>query len=228
MGVTNFDFETNSLLDHEDPADVTLQLLIDEVGGITRNVGRNKEHYAYVAQWLLDHAKLENFGFAAGVYSLQLADAKIAIKAGMISLSEALTQNVVEETLHLAPPVYSYMSDLELYEEYHQELCPFHGPLKRRKGQWKKDVAPCFCRYPMDFLIMPFCEAHINKSEVTPELKAVLMDYAKSIFEISKPFGGTPEVKTPMRLNGQIVFVDFGDVCDMDDLNILNPRYSED
>lgn len=229
MGLGNYVLKVNSLLDCEYPADVTLQTLIDEIGGIHRKLDRRKEHYAYVAQWLLDHAKLETFGCAAAIYSLQLADAKIAIKAGIIFLSEAQIQDVVEKTLHLAPSVYSYMPDLEFQqEEYHQMLCPFHGPLKRRKGQWKKDEAPCFCRYGMDFLIMPFCEGYLSKNEVTPELEVTIKKQANSIFEIGKRFGGSPEVKTIMRLNGRIVFVDFGDVIDMDDLNIFNPRYSDD
>lgn len=227
MDLTNYDIEVDSLLDYENPSDVTLKMLIDEIGGISKDLGKHKERYAQSAQWLLDHAKFETFGCAASVYSLQLADVKIAIKAGMIFLCEALTQDTVEKTLHLAPSVYSYMPNLELSENYHEELCPFHGPLKRRKGQWRKDAAPCFCRYGMDFLIMPFCETYVSKSEITPELKAVLMDQANSIFEIGKRFGEYPEVKTIMRLNGQIVFVDFGDVCDMDDLNVLNPRYSD-
>jgi hypothetical protein len=227
MSFVDDDIEDNiddvSLLDYDDPSEVPLQMLLDEVGGIHRDLEYDREHSAYVARWLLDYATLEEFGFAAAVYSLQLADAKIAIKAGMIFLSEALTQDAVERTLSVAPPVYSYMPNLELGDEYHEYLCPRHGPLRRRKGVWKKDVAPCFCRYEMDFLIMPFCEARVQKSEVTPEMEEVFMRQAKAIFEIGKTFGGTPEVKTLMRLNGQIVFVDFGDVCDMDGLN-FRPR----
>ena len=217
------DIDDVSVLDYDDPSEVTLQMLLDEIGGIHRDLEYDREHSEYVARWLLDYATLEDFGFAAAVYSLQLADARIAIKAGMIFLSEALTQDEVERTLRAAPPVYCYMPNLELGDEYHEYLCPRHGPLRRRKGVWEKDVAPCFCRYEMDFLIMPFCEGRVPKSEVTPEMEELFMSQAKAIFEIGKKFGGTPEVKTLMRLNGQIVFVDFGDVDDMDGLK-LRPR----
>jgi hypothetical protein len=227
MGLTDFDpDEDESVLEYV-PQNVTLEMLVEEIGGVHQALDdRQEEHCACVAEWLLNYATFETFGHAAAVYFLQLADCKIAIKAGIVLPSEAQIQDAVEKKLHLAPPVYSYLPNLELNERYHQYLCPFHGPLKRRKGEWAKDEAPCFCRYGMDFLIMPFCESYVPKDEVTPALEKRLMAQSSQIFEIARLFHSTPEVKSLMKLGGKIVFIDFGDVCDLDDLNILNPRYS--
>ena len=215
----------DSLLDYR-PTEVSLQRLLDEVGGfLTSTDDELVEHCACIAEWLLRHAKFENYGCAGAVLSVQLADRKLAIKAGIVLRCEAELQDAVEKELHLAPPVYSYLPDLELSADLHRYLCPYHGPAERRGTTWKKDAAPCFCRYGLDLLIMPFCDRRVLKSEVDRRLDARLQAGATKILKLGQRFKTSPEAgKTPMWLNGQVVFVDFGDACALETLNLIPPE----
>lgn len=217
---------TNNLIKSA-PDQIALDQLLREIGGIHQE--RNKKKFVPVAEWMLHYGEFLRAGSVGAVYRLRLADGDVAVKAGIVFIPEAWTQDAVAKEISMAPVVYSYMRDLEdIGPAYHDELCPFHGPPRRRKGKWTKDLSPCHCRYGKDFLVMQFCERPVVPGEVTPRIKEELMQSARRCFDIAGRFRHTPELKTVMWLDGRMVFVDFGDPVDLDDLNFTNPRYATD
>lgn len=208
------------------PGQVTLDQLLGVIGGIHKE--RSVRKFIPVAEWMLSHGEFLRAGCAGAIYRLRLADADVAVKAGIIFIPEAWTQDAVANEIGMAPIVYSYMRDLDIAPAYHDELCPYHGPLRRRKGKWVKDLAPCHCRYGKDFLVMEYCERRVTPKEITPQIQQNLELLAKECFRIGERFRHSPEIKTVMWLDGRMVFVDFGDPVDMDDLKVKNPRYATD
>jgi len=193
------------------PQKATLSDVLKIIGG--HHVSGTRKYQKWL-NWLLKKRVVVDCGLHGVVYRVQLSDASIAIKVGVIEEEEALIQRYAA-SIGYGLPVYGYYANSTLHWTVESEICLRHGPDWRREKAGlvseDKDTLFCWCEYPKDVLIMPLAET-VPASQISESDKQALCTAAAHIEDVARrKWRYVSEIRTIMKYHGRLVFVDFGD-----------------